>query len=662
LNIASNGSDSGLQSVTLTGIGTIAEYTIDSLVRFKKTRTPLSDSLTQYLHITSTGQLPLFISSFAISGQDAGQYFISHYPVNPLPPGQSDSIGITYVPTLEGRHTATLTLISNSFFNPVVTISLQGTGTLPHIVVTPALLLFDSTKEGSTVCKTIDIWNPGSDTLRILTNTLTSNDGDFHYTGLTGANTIIPPDHHQTVTVCFTPLQQGFRQARLLLRTNIVRSFETPSRDTAGFITVDIRGTGVPFGVFANSVSGLPFIDSALVGVMVCRMDTLKNNGDADILVGSLVIGGTNGTAFSYNGLPAFPFLLKARSSVWFTICGTPDKQGLLSGTATVSGTTGGSKIAVALPLAIYGFKACIAAVPATPFDGVTLPNNGSDSTICVTVNNCGDIAAVYHVAISGASAADYSVTPAVSGTIAPHVGTALFCVTYKPSTVGASPASLDVTGSEGSIVKVPLNGTDGCAVVTALSDEIGTVSQFVTKNFDVTVTNTGTFDWNPGAAMVTPSTEFQLNGAPTSVGNAPTQTITVHLKFRATTIGTFTAKLTFENAGPCENAPLSVDLSASTVTGSVKETSSEGFSLDQSYPNPTQGNTWFTYSTPRETEISVKLVDMTGKLIRTLITGRVSEGLHTVNFDARDLASGTYVYMLESGSTRLVRQLILAR
>ena len=97
-------------------------------------------------------------------------------------------------------------------------------------------------------------------------------------------------------------------------------------------------------------------------------------------------------------------------------------------------------------------------------------------------------------------------------------------------------------------------------------------------------------------------------------------------------------------------------------MKGSVKETSTEGFSLEQSYPNPTQGNTWFTYTTPRETEISVKLVDLTGNLIRTLITGRVSEGQHTVNFDAGTLPSGTYVYVLESGSIRLVRQLILTK
>ena len=87
--------------------------------------------------------------------------------------GKVDSIGITYVPTIEGKHVATLRLISNAFTLPLVDISLQGTGTLPHIVVTPVLLLFDSTvREGDTVCKNITIWNPGTDTLKIFQNFL----------------------------------------------------------------------------------------------------------------------------------------------------------------------------------------------------------------------------------------------------------------------------------------------------------------------------------------------------------------------------------------------------------------------------------------------------------------------------------------------------------
>ena len=97
-------------------------------------------------------------------------------------------------------------------------------------------------------------------------------------------------------------------------------------------------------------------------------------------------------------------------------------------------------------------------------------------------------------------------------------------------------------------------------------------------------------------------------------------------------------------------------------VNGVEQSASADGFILNQSYPNPSVGMTNFTYTTPRETEVRISLVDLTGKSIRTLISGRVSEGQHSVNFDAKDLPSGTYLYMLESQNTRLVRQMILTK
>jgi hypothetical protein len=658
--VASNGKDSGVQTVNLVGIGTVADYTIDSLIRFKKTRTRLGDSLTQYLHITSTGQNPFFISSFAISGNDAGQYYISHYPVNPLAPGQSDSIGITYVPTIEGRHIATLTLLSNSFFHPTVTVSLQGTGILPHIVLTPSLLLFDSTKEGSTVCKTIDVWNPGSDTLRIEQNFLSSNDGDFHYTPLTGSDTSIAPDHHKTLNICFTPVQQGYRQARLLLKTNIIQTFETPSRDTASILTVDIRGTGVPFGVFATAVSGLPVFDSAIIGTQVCRNDTLFNNGDADIMVTGLTF---TGGVFVETGLPATPFVLRARTYKVFNLCGTPNVQGLTTGTLTFNGTTSSTAISSTMPLGVFGLKSCVSATPNPLFAGVVLPNNGSDSILCVSVINCGDIPSIYTPTISGKADTDYSFTPAASGMIAKG-DTAQFCIKYKPSNTGVSNASFDVKSSDKSTVSVPLAGADGCALVAATTDPIPTVGAFDTTGFfNITINNTGSFDWTPGTIpqiTVTPNTEFTVISV-TTAGHAPNQQVIIKMRFESKTIGNFTAKVTFPNAGPCGNV-ISVDLSGTIITGSVKETTADGFSLDQTYPNPTQGNTNFTYTMPSESEVRITLVDLTGRLVRTLITGRVSQGEHLVNFDISNLPSGTYMYVLESGSTRLVRQLILTR
>ena len=127
--------------------------------------------------------------------------------------------------------------------------------------------------------------------------------------------------------------------------------------------------------------------------------------------------------------------------------------------------------------------------------------------------------------------------------------------------------------------------------------------------------------------------------------------------------LGKDSAILTFPQSGPCQDAAVSVTLVGLGIKNTTKEVvSAGGYSLDQSYPNPTNGNTSFTYVTPKETEVRLTLVDLTGKLIRTLVTGNVSQGEHTLTFDASNLPSGLYVYVLESGSTRLARQMVLAK
>ena len=620
----------------------------------------MGDSLTQWIHITNTGGALLSFNSFPISGIDANQYFISRFPANPIFPGFTDSMSVTYVPTVEGLRTAILTINSNASNTPVLPISLRGTGILPKIVVTPAALLFDSLKEGQTVCKTITIWNPGSDTLKLLSNSLTSNDGDFVYTGLSGQDSLIPPDHTKTVTICFTPKQQGSRQARIVLRTNLIKTFETPRRDTGSLISIDISGTGVPFGVFANAISGSPFLDSAIVGVQICRTDTVKNDGDADILITDASF---TGGVFTQTGLPTLPFLLKARKNLVFQLCGTPDKEGLLTGSLNFTGRTGGTTISMNLPLGIYGLKSCASPTPGDLFTSVVLPNNGSDSSLCVWIHNCGDIAAVFTAALSGISAADYTInTPGPTASIAPG-DSVQFCLTYKPSAVGSSNASLDVTSPTAPNVNVPLGGKAGCAAVAAASPNIPKTGVGAKQPFTITINNTGSFLWNPGAsASVTPAGIFTIDN--TTLADVPeaTGSLNVTGSFNPTAIGVVAAKVTFPNAGPCGNT-LEIDLSGEGVVNAVEPTASaDGFILEQSYPNPSQGITNFTYTSPRETEVRISLVDLSGKLIRTLISGRVSEGMHTVNFDAKNMPSGTYVYVLESGSTRLVRQLILTK
>ena len=70
-------------------------------------------------------------------------------------------------------------------------------------------------------------------------------------------------------------------------------------------------------------------------------------------------------------------------------------------------------------------------------------------------------------------------------------------------------------------------------------------------------------------------------------------------------------------------------------------------FVLSQNYPNPFNPSTVISYQLSINSEVQLKVFDMTGREVATLVNGRVAAGSHSVRFDAAGLSSGVYIYML---------------
>ncbi|MDZ7717560.1 MAG: T9SS type A sorting domain-containing protein [Balneolaceae bacterium] len=87
-----------------------------------------------------------------------------------------------------------------------------------------------------------------------------------------------------------------------------------------------------------------------------------------------------------------------------------------------------------------------------------------------------------------------------------------------------------------------------------------------------------------------------------------------------------------------------------------------DDFTLAQNYPNPFNPTTVISYQLPVRSEVRLEVYDMLGRNVATLVNGQVSAGRHTINFDARNLSSGVYLYRLVAGSQIMTRKLTILK
>lgn len=85
-------------------------------------------------------------------------------------------------------------------------------------------------------------------------------------------------------------------------------------------------------------------------------------------------------------------------------------------------------------------------------------------------------------------------------------------------------------------------------------------------------------------------------------------------------------------------------------------------YRLDQNYPNPFNPNTIISYELQQSGFITLKVYDVLGRELITLIDGIKEPGLHQVNFDASNLTSGVYFYRLQSGDFITTKKMMLIK
>ncbi|MBI2427830.1 MAG: CHRD domain-containing protein [Ignavibacteriales bacterium] len=98
------------------------------------------------------------------------------------------------------------------------------------------------------------------------------------------------------------------------------------------------------------------------------------------------------------------------------------------------------------------------------------------------------------------------------------------------------------------------------------------------------------------------------------------------------------------------------------TTVREIFSSTPKNFSLDQNYPNPFNPSTTIRFSVPTAGLTTLKVYDLLGKEVATLINGEQKIGSFEVKFDASRLSSGLYFYQLRSGSFIQSKKMMLIK
>ena len=102
----------------------------------------------------------------------------------------------------------------------------------------------------------------------------------------------------------------------------------------------------------------------------------------------------------------------------------------------------------------------------------------------------------------------------------------------------------------------------------------------------------------------------------------------------------------------------------SNVLTGVENQTTEKPleFKLDQNYPNPFNPSTTISYQIPSASYVTLKVYDILGKEVATLVNRQENMGEHSVIFNAKNLTSGIYFYKLQAGNYIAIKKLVLLK
>lgn len=257
--------------------------------------------------------------------------------------------------------------------------------------------------------------------------------------------------------------------------------------------------------------------------------------------------------------------------------------------------------------------------------------------------------------------------TAANSTLFLPPTGTGLYtkpCVTVR-QTANATPREVIITYLKDGVAKYMFSVDDGSTwTFDANLDPLGSTNGNAVWCSSDTLTTTGRFTalWKTGDSinvrrgypnfMSTGNLAYKINSHTSTTSRTP-----VCVTYRGG--GIQRSMVTYPGLGP-QNIYFNSENLPTGISGNGTTPSS--FKLSQNYPNPFNPVTTINFSIPKNEIVKIKVYDILGKEVATIVNEQMNAGTYNLTFDASKLSSGVYMYKITAGNFSDIKKMMLIK
>jgi hypothetical protein len=626
----------------------------------KPTETPLTNALpgtvVRTFTITNTGVDPLTISGVTITGPNASDFSVTASPASTVPVSGSTTFQITFNPSSDGVKNATVQIANDDSDENPYTFAIRGTG------ITSLPLPYFASLNGTAPGWTVDVVNPA---------------GSSVIFGLIGSGVTLPDGSSGgAASAYFYNASDG--------RVEVLR---TPFISLAG-ATNPIMNFDVAYRSFTAS-------ENDRIEVVV------STDGGATYLVGSPVL-------YNKARLTTPSLATLANDAAAFTPTASSNWR---HETVDLSQFAGQTDLLIGFrATSAYGNNAWIANVTIQDVATLTTTNVTGNGTftgpggITITFTNFGNPpgANLYFSRFNSPPTSDAPTEYATNTSATAPDGTFFtpnvaaprwWTVTYDNQTLGATinyDVSIDYTGIPGInnpdklyILRrsnrfgswVALSTTRSGTVLTATG--LTGFSDFVIgsdnsnplpvelMSFSATNTNDGVLlSWQ--TASERNNAGFEVQRRTEKRGASGEWQVLGFVRGAGTTTERQSYSFLDRTAtGNVQYRLKQIDFDGQFEYSNIIEINAglpKTFVLEQNYPNPFNPTTVMSYQLPVASEVSLKLFDVLGKEVATLVNERQEAGAYNYTLNASNLSSGVYFYRLQAGNFVQTKKMMLVK